>query len=55
MGPEISAMHIPDSLHLERRHVCQPTSDEPVMVRDDAGHVYAVVDAPPESLWPAAN
>lgn len=55
MGPELHAMHIPETLHLERRHVCQPTSDEPVMVRDDAGHVYAVVEAAPESLWPSAN
>lgn len=52
MGPEIHAMQIPEALHLERRHVCQPTSDEPVMVRDDDGHVYAVVDAAPESLPP---
>lgn len=55
MGPEIHAMQIPETLHLERRHVCQPTSDEPVMLRDDNGHVYAVVDAAPESLRPAAN
>ncbi len=50
MGPEVRAMHIPDSLHLERQHVCQPVSDAPLMVRDDAGHVYCVVEAAPESL-----
>lgn len=55
MEPVAHAMHIPDSLHLERRHVCQPVSDEPVMLRDDNGHVYAVVDSPPESLWPPSN
>lgn len=55
MGPEIHAMHIPEGTHLERRHVCQPSHDEPVLLQTADGHVLAVVDAPPESLWPVAN
>lgn len=52
MGPEICAMHIPESLHLERHPTPYVSSDEPLMVRDDQGHVYAVVEVAPESLWP---
>lgn len=55
MSPEVRAMHIPDSLHLERHPTPYVSSDEPLMVRDADGHVYAVVDAPPESLYPTAN
>jgi hypothetical protein len=42
-------LHIPDDLHLERRPVCAPRTDEPLLLRDDAGHVLAVVESVPES------
>lgn len=50
MSPEVVAIHIPERLHLERRNVCQPTIDEPMMVRDDEGRVYVVVEAAPEAI-----
>lgn len=45
MSPETEKLHIPDGLVLQQREVCHQRNDERPMLRDDEGHVFAVIEA----------
>lgn len=44
MFPTHEQTHIPDSMTLEARAVCQPNVDEPMMLRDGERRVFALVE-----------
>lgn len=45
MSPQAERIEIPDGYELHRRHVCAPRTDERPTVRDQDGHVLAVVES----------
>lgn len=44
MSPTLTETRVPDHLTLSRRPTCQPSTDEPHLLRDSRGNVRATVE-----------